>query len=122
MTNQFFVPAVNWLRADDKGYFQPYRNHWHLTATAPGKTVYRFATVINTRGHQETEVIPKRVSDTQIEMGEWIITLNLSTNGQAGFTIKNDKKKITLTYDDSTVIQEGDNSVTLVDQLPELEI
>lgn len=122
MTNQFFVPAVNWLRADDKGYFQPYRNHWHLTATAPGKTVYRFATVINTRGHQETEVIPKRASDTQIEIGEWIITLNLSTNGQAGFTIKNDKKKITLTYDDSTVIQEGDNSVTLVDQLPELEI
>lgn len=33
-TDQFFVPAVNWLRADEKGRFKPYPNHWHFTATS----------------------------------------------------------------------------------------
>jgi hypothetical protein len=54
--------------------------------------------------------------------GEWTITLNLSANGKAGFTITNDRDNITLIYDDNTVIKENGHSVTLVDQLPELEI
>ena len=35
----------NWLRADSKGNFAPYANHWHFTATSSKQKVYRFATV-----------------------------------------------------------------------------
>ena len=51
-TSRFFVPAVNWLRADEKGHFAPYPNHWHFTATSDKQKVYRFATIVYTHAKE----------------------------------------------------------------------
>lgn len=46
-TSRFFVPAVNWLRADERT-LRTYPNHWHFTATSDKQKVYRFATIVYT--------------------------------------------------------------------------
>jgi len=122
MTNKFFEPAVNWLRADNKGYFEPYQNHWHFTATTPKQPVYRFATIVSTRAKDEEGIIPARVSGNKIHAGNWVITVNLASEGSASFTIRNTREDIELIYDGTTVIRENNNKVTLDDQLPSLEI
>lgn len=121
-SDKFFYPAINWLRADDKGHFAPYKNHWHFTATTPKRIVYRFATVISTHDKKNQGVKPNRVSVDTIEVGNWIIKVNLASGGRAIFTVENKKENIFLMYDDATTIKEQGNTVILNDQLPELEI
>lgn len=122
MTNKFFSPAINWLRADDSGFFAPYKNHWHFTATTPSQPVYRFATIISTHHREEAGIVPERISNNQIRVGNWVITLNLSPEGKASFSVENGKEAIKLIYDDFTTIQENGKITILEDELPELEI
>ncbi len=121
-TDQFFYPAVNWLRADDKGYFAPYSNHWHFTATTSEKRINRFVTIIHTRHRNDTAIIPEFVSEDTIKVGDWEIKANLSSQGKPAFTVENKQESIRLNYEDSTIIEENGKRVELKDVLPELEI
>lgn len=122
MTNKFFTPALNWLKANNEGYFEPYKNHWHFEATTPMRKIYRFATIINTHDRKEQGIVPEHISDTEIRAGNWSITFNLSPRGKASFSIDNRTDDIKLIYDDITTIQENGITTILKDELPELEI
>ena len=82
-TSQFFTPAVNWLRADDKGNFKKYPNHWHFTATSGKHKVYRFVTIINTHVNKTTPdkpfAVPQRLKDGSIKTVSYT-HLTLPTN------------------------------------------
>lgn len=121
-TDRFFHPAVNWLRADDKGHFAPYKNHWHFTASTAKKAVNRFATIISTHHKDQEGITPRLVSANVIEAGDWVIHLNLSDDGKPAFTVENAKEQIRLVYDDCTVVQEQGKETILKDAVPELEI
>lgn len=121
-TDSFFYPAVNWLRADAKGNFPPYENHWHFMATTSDQKVYRFATFISTHGKEEPEVVPQRLADGSFRFGSWTIHINLSVEGKPFFSVKDENGDVSVVYDDSTLVKEGDKESKLVDTLPELEI
>lgn len=121
-TNQFFYPAVNWLRADDKGYFAPFENHWHFTAISPARKVYRFATIISTHQKDVPGAVPQILKNGLIKVGSWVIKANISSEGKASFSVKNAKENVSLIYDNVTIIKEGEKQTTLKDRLPELEI
>lgn len=122
LTDKFFYPAVNWLRADDKGHFAPCKNHWHFTAVSPPKKTYRFATIISTHEQEVTGILPEKVSPDTLKVGKWLIRVNLSPEGKASFTVENKEEGIRLEYDDTTKITEEGKTTVLKDELPELEI
>ena len=128
-TSQFFTPATNWLRADDKGNFKKYPNHWHFTATSGKHKVYRFVTIIHTHINKTTPdkpfSIPQRLKDGSIKMGSWIIKANVSSEGKPSFDVRFQRPQYdaAVTYDgDVTVVREDFYETTLRDKLPELEI
>lgn len=129
-TSQFFVPAVNWLRADDNGKFKPYPNHWHFTATSEKQSTYRFATIIYTHAKdsnaKESQSAPQTLKDGSIQVGAWIIKANVSTTGKPSFEIRNTDKghDASVSYKDygATVIRENGAETVLKDNVPELEI
>ncbi|NDV79501.1 DUF4962 domain-containing protein [Dysgonomonas sp. 511] len=121
-SNKFFYPAINWLRADDKGHFAPYKDHWHFTATTPKKKTCRFATVISTHHQKDNGAVPQLISNDRIQVGEWIIKLSLSSGGKTTFSVENKKENVSLVYDDTTTISEEGKTTVLKDMVPELEI
>lgn len=121
-TDRFFYPAVNWLRADDKGHFAPYKNHWHFTAVSPHSQTYRFATLISTHGQENAGIIPEQVSHNTLKVGNWLIKVNISPKGKATFSIDNKAEGIHMEYDNSTRIIENGKTTILKDEFPELEI
>lgn len=129
-TSRFFVPAVNWLRADEKGRFKPYPNHWHFTATSGKQKVYRFATVIYTHAKgndaEATQAAPRKLKDGSIQAGDWNIKANISTHGKPAFEVRNTRKDYdaSVSYKDygATIIQDGNKKTVLKDEVPELEI
>ncbi len=125
MTDRFFVPAVNWLKADANGVFKPYPNHWHFKATSDKESVYRFATIVYTHAKDDRkQPAPVRMKDGRIRVGEWIIEVNLSTEGKPSFRVENTGKNVSIVYEDqgATVVREGGKQTVLKDQVPELEI
>ncbi len=120
-TDKFFFPAENWLRADDKGYFAPYKNHWHFQADSPEKQQYRFATIIHTH-HKDDSEIKITLSKNKIQVNGWTIHLNLSTKGKASFRIENKAENVSVVYDECTTINENGKSTVLKDEIPVLEI
>ena len=124
-TSQFFVPAVNWLRADANGKFAPYPNHWHFKATSEKKQIYRFATVINTHALNKPAADPQILPDGRIKIGSWIIKVNISSEGTPSFFIRSTRKgeDVNITYKGgATIVREDGYETTLVDKLTELEI
>lgn len=124
-TDKFFHPAVNWLRADDKGNFPPLANHWHFTATSDKQQVYRFATIINTHALKYPAKAPEILKDGRIKVGSWIIKVNVSAEGAPSFFIRSTKQgeDVNINYKgDATVVREDGYETTLNDKLPELEI
>ena len=128
-TSQFFVPAVNWLKADANGKFEKYPNHWHFTATSGKSKVYRFMTIINT--HAKTKdgdkpvAKPQPMKDGKLRIGSWVIKANISAEGAPSFQIFSRKEGEDLRIDykgEATIIREDGYETTLVDKLPELEI
>ena len=67
-------------------------------------------------------VVPEKISKDTLKAGGWIIKMNISPKGKATFTIENKAENIVLEYDGSTKITEEGRTVTLKDQVPELEI
>ena len=130
ITHDFFVPAINWLRADENGYFKPYPKHWHFTATSQKEHVYRFATILYTHAKHASEkvliIIPRRLEDGSIQIGEWNIKANLSCHGSPFFEINCTQadKNISVMYNNYGSTKINDNGVVteLVDEVPELEI
>lgn len=121
-TNKFFFPAVNWLRADDKGFFKPYENHWHFTATSPKHSVFRFITIIDTHDKKQRDIEVEILSTGKIKIDNWIIEANILSQGKASFTIENKKENVRVFYQDETTITENAKKIILKDRLPELEI
>ena len=124
-TSQFFVPAVNWLRADAKGKFAAYPNHWHFTATSEKQKTYRFATIINTHPLSRPVADPEILPDGRIKVGSWIIKVNVSAEGTPSFFIRSTRKgeDVNITYKGgATIVREDGYETTLVDKRPELEI
>ena len=124
-TSQFFAPAVNWLRADAKGQFAAYPNHWHFTATSEKQKTYRFATIINTHLLSRPVADPEILPDGRIKVGSWIIKVNVSAEGAPSFFIRSTRKgeDVYITYKGgATIVREDGYETTLVDKRPELEI
>ncbi len=129
-TDRFFVPAVNWLRADEKGNFKPYPNHWHFTATSEKQKVYRFATIVYTHAKadntESAQTAPRKLKDGSIQVGDWNIRANISTAGKPSFEVRNTRKgyNASVSYKDygATVIHDNGKKTTLKDEIPELEI
>ncbi len=129
-TSRFFVPAVNWLRADDNGHFKPYPNHWHFTATSDKQKTYRFATIVYTHAKDNdagtVQTAPRKQKDGSIQVGDWNIKANISTSGKPSFEVRNTRKgcDASISYKDygATVIRDGNKKTELVDEVPELEI
>ena len=120
-TNEFFYPAVNWKRADSKGNFNPFDNHWHFTAKSGNHSTYRFVTIIDTHSKKSASVTVKSVNGSII-CGDWTIDANISTTGKAQFKIENKIENISISYDGVTRIIEGNDETILEDKLPDLEI
>ncbi len=121
-TNRFFYPAINWLRADDKGYFKPYENHWHFTATSSMNRVFRFVTIIQTHHKKKQEKTIEKLPNGKIKIDNWLIEANISKTGKPSFIIENKKENVRIIYDGTTQLIENNKKITLTDQLPELEI
>lgn len=129
-TSQFFAPAVNWLRADDKGNFEPYPNHWHFTATSAKQPVYRFATIIHTHAKAtdpaKQVLAPQMQKDGSIKVGSWNIKANISADGKPSFVVRCTRADYdaSVSYQDggATIVREDGKETTLVDSVPELEI
>ena len=129
MTDQFFAPADNWLKADANGNFEKNPNHWHFTATSDKQKTYRFVTIIHT--HAKTKegdkpIVPPTVrKDGSIKVGAWIIKANLSANGNPAFHVYSNKpgEDVSVKYEgDATVVREDGYETRLTDEIPELEI
>ncbi len=122
-TDQFREPAVNWLRADDKGNYKPFPNHWHFTATSEAAGTYRFATLINTHAQKHPARNPEILADGRIKFGGWLISVNLKAEGAPSFFIRSTKDDVNISYKgQATIVTENGYQTTLEDVLPELEI
>ena len=122
-TSQFFVPAHNWLRADDKGNFKKYPNHYHFTAKSEKAKVYRFGTIINTHAVKHPAKAPEILEDGRIKAGGWLISVNLKAEGAPSFFIRSTKEKVSITYKgQETIVDENGYVTTMRDVVPELEI
>ena len=128
-TDQFFVPADNWLKADANGNFEKYPNHWHFTAKTDKQAVYRFATLINTHAKakegEKPAAAPIVRKDGTIKAGAWIIKVNLSAEGVPSFNIRNGKEGVDagISYaGEATIVRESGYETRLKDNVPELEI
>lgn len=123
VTDQFFYPAVNWLKGDAKGKFAPNANHWHFTAISPKRRVYRYATIIDTHSRQSATRVPVFMGDGKIKVGDWMIDMNLTSDGKAAFHVTNSSTGAAVRYDGgATEIVDGQVKETLTDQFPALEI
>ena len=122
MTDQFFYPATNWLKSDDKGNFTPNPNHWHFTATSEKSQNYHFATIIDT--HAKDAAVRKPVmKNGKIKVGDWTIEVELKANGKGFFHAVNGKTKAEIIYKgEGTIIKDGGKELNLTDKLPKLEI
>lgn len=124
MTDTFLVPPTNWLRADAKGNFAKYPNHWHFSATSPRQQTFRFVTIIDT--HSQTAAAPKiKVNNNIITVGEWNITAEMDGNKPAAFRIvsrTNPNVSVYYKANEPTQITDGNKQVSLKDHLPDLEI
>ncbi len=124
-TSRFFVPAHNWLRADAKGNFTQYSNHWHFTAKSEKAKVYRFATIIHTHALKHPSKEPEILEDGRIKIPGWLISVNLKGSGAPSFFIRSTQKEgtVNITYKgQETIVVEEDKQTTLEDIVPELEI
>ncbi|MDE5628377.1 MAG: DUF4962 domain-containing protein [Muribaculaceae bacterium] len=122
-TSVFREPAVNWLRADEKGNFKPFANHWHFNATSKAAQTYRFATCVNTHALKHPAKDPEILSDGRIKFAGYLISVNLSESGAPSFYIRSTKEDVNISYKgQETVINEVGYRTTLEDVLPELEI
>ena len=122
MTDQFFYPATNWLKSDDKGNFTPNPNHWHFTATSEKSQNYHFATIIDT--HAKDAAVRKPVmKNGKIKVRDWTIEVELKANGKGFFHAVNGKTKAEIIYKgEGTIIKDGGKELNLTDKLPKLEI
>lgn len=125
-TDKFFYPAVNWLRADDNGKFEPYPNHWHFSATSEKSNVYRFVTIISTQAANQPKITPQILTDGSIVVPGWSIKANISSEGAPSFMIKSTTHSddVSIKYENkaATVITENGVENVIVDQKPDLEI
>lgn len=123
VTDQFFEPAVSWLRADANGKFEKYANHWHFTAKTSKKLNNKFVTIIDTRGKEDKAIELILSADRQtMTIGDWKLEYKLQGSERAYFKASNQKTKDCVIYDGETKIWDNGKEVTLSDEIPNLEI
>ena len=122
-TSNFFVPAVNWLRADSNGKFASYPNHWHFRAVSSKKQTCRFLTIIHTHGLSNEAYVPLQLKDGKIKIGKWVISAELSDSGKPFFEVHSADGCTVLEYrGEETMVMDGDKQIYLKDVFPDLEI
>lgn len=122
-TDQFFEPAVSWLRADANGNFEKYEDHWHFTAKTAKMVNNKFITIIDTRGKDDKAIDLKLSADKQtMTIGNWTLEYNLKGADKAYFKAINSKTNDSVVYDGATVIKDNGKELTLTDEVPNLEI
>lgn len=127
----FFCAPTNWKNVTNaQGKALKYPNHWHFSSTTvPCKTA-RFLTVMDTHGNNRSDMKVIRKGNT-IQVGNWVITCNLTDKGKAAISVTNKAEKVSLNYDAGK--KEGATIVTdqvkgkqvnkvLTDYLPDFEI
>ena len=123
VTDQFFVPATNWLRADAKGHFAPNPNHWHFTATSPKSQYYHFATIVDTHADADKARAPKVDKDGTMHVGDWTIKLNIKADGKGYFEASNKRTGASVALTDrGTIVKDNGTTQTLVDSFPQFEV
>ena len=72
------------------------------------------------------QAAPQRQKDGSIQVGDWNIKANISTDGKSSFEVRNTRKgyDASVSYKDygPTVIHDGNKKTELKDEVPELEI
>ena len=123
-TSKFFVQPVNWLRADAKGKFSKYPDHWHFKASSVKKCkTFRFLTLIHTHALNKEVMAPEVQKDGSIRIGKWTVKANLSDQGKPSLKVYSEDNKAVLDYaGEETRIKDGGKKVELKDEFPELEI
>ena len=131
IVDTFFCAPTNWKNVTNaQGKALKYPNHWHFSSTTvPCKTA-RFLTVMYTHGNNRPNMKVIRKGNT-VQVGDWIITCNLTDKGKAAINVTNKAEKVSLSYDADK--KEGATIVTdqvkgkqvskvLTDYLPDFEI
>lgn len=127
----FFCAPTNWKNVTNaQGKALKYPNHWHFSSTTvPCKTA-RFLTVMDTHGNNRPDMEVARKGNT-VQVGNWVITCNLTDKGKAAISVTNKTEKVSLNYDagkkeGATIVTdqvEGKQvSKVLTDYLPDFEI
>lgn len=113
-TSRSFYPAANWLRADDKGVFEKYPNHWHFTTISGKAQVCRFATVINTHTLKYPAKDPEILPDRRIKVGGRLINANLESNGTPLSFIRSTQEKASITHKGEATVVNGNGYETVM--------
>ena len=131
IVDTFFCAPTNWKNVTNaQGKAVKYPNHWHFSSTTiPCKTA-RFLTVMDTHGNNRADMKVVRQGNT-VQVGDWIITCNLTEKGKAAISVTHQAEKVSLKYDagkkeDATIItdqvQGKQVNKVLTDYLPDFEI
>ena len=131
IVDTFFCAPTNWKNVTNaQGKAVKYPNHWHFSSTTiPCKTA-RFLTVMDTYGNNRADMKVVRQGNT-VQVGDWIITCNLTEKGKAAISVTHQAEKVSLKYDAGK--KEGATIITdqvqgkqvnkvLTDYLPDFEI
>ncbi|KAB4519194.1 heparinase, partial [Bacteroides thetaiotaomicron] len=131
IVDTFFCAPTNWKNVTNaQGKAVKYPNHWHFSSTTiPCKTA-RFLTVMDTHGNKRADMKVVRQGNT-VQVGDWIITCNLTEKGKAAISVTHQAEKVSLKYDAGK--KEGATIITdqvqgkqvnkvLTDYLPDFEI
>ena len=131
IVDTFFCAPTNWKNVTNaQGKAVKYPNHWHFSSTTiPCKTA-RFLTVMDTHGNNRADMKVVRQGNT-VQVGDWIITCNLTEKGKAAISVTHQAEKVSLKYDAGK--KEGATIITdqvqgkqvnkvLTDYLPDFEI
>lgn len=122
-SDKFFYSPENWLKADKKGKFKEFKNHFHFSATSEPSKIYRFATIINTHSMKHPSQDPVIKPNGFIKAGKWLIKANLSIDEKPSFVVKHAQDDLNIQYEgQETILNIDGNKIVLKDIVPELEI
>ena len=109
---------------------EKYPNHWHFSSTTVPCKIARFLTVMDTHGNNRPDMKVIRKGNT-VQVGDWIITCNLTDKGKSAISVTNKTEKVSLNYDAGkkegvTIVTDQVNgkqvNKVLTDYLPDFEI
>ena len=99
IVDTFFCAPTNWKNVTNaQGKAMKYPNHWHFSSTTVPCKIARFLTVMDTHGNNRPDMKVIRKGNT-VQVGDWIITCNLTDKGKSAISVTNKTEKVSLNYD-----------------------